>query len=143
MEKQCRDNKVDIHSTTKPVSIVIIELWGTGSPKRDFLWCDDMADACVFHMENIDFEEITEGLKKIRNTYINIGTGKEISISDLAGMVKKTIGFSGEIVFDPDKPDGTPRKLTDISRLHRLGWRHTTSLKDGLKRICESYCNDG
>ena len=100
-----------------------VEIWGTGSPLREFMYADDLADACVFLMENYN-----------EKLFINIGTGEEVTIKELAQLVKETVGFSGEIRFDTGKPDGTPRKLMDSSRLHTLGWKHTTSLKEGLKK---------
>lgn len=101
-------------------------LWGTGSPLREFLHADDLADACLFLMEK--FNE--SGL-------VNIGTGVDLSIRELAEMVKKTVGFDGEIVLDATKPDGTPRKLMDVSKLHNLGWRHTIDLAEGIKMVVE------
>ena len=98
-----------------------VTIWGTGKPMREFLFADDLADACVFLMENYD----EDGL-------INIGTGKDISIKELALCIKKTVGFKGEIIFDASKPDGTPRKLLDVSKLHSRGWKHTTELESGL-----------
>lgn len=99
-----------------------VELWGTGSPLREFLYVDDMADACVFLLENYDGEQ-----------HVNIGTGKEITIKELAELIKKTVGFEGEIVWNSDMPDGTPRKLTDVTKLHNLGWTHKIELEDGVK----------
>jgi GDP-L-fucose synthase len=98
-------------------------IWGTGTPLREFMYVDDLADGCVFLMRN--YEE---------RLFMNIGTGSEISIGDLAHLVKKVVGFEGEIVFDTTKPDGTPRKLMDSARLHALGWKHQTSLEDGLRK---------
>jgi GDP-L-fucose synthase len=105
-----------------------VEVWGSGNPKREFLFADDLADACVFLMSNYDGGEI-----------INIGTGEDISIRDLAEQIKKLTGFAGEITFNADQPDGTPRKLLDVSRLHRLGWKHRTSLAEGLEKTYVSY----
>ena len=122
---------------------VVLNVWGTGTPYREFLWAEDMAAACVFLMENADFKDLIEvsDVKndEIRNTHINIGTGLEISIKDLAELVKKIIRFNGEIKFDPCKPDGTPRKLTNPGKLHALGWRHKTELADGIKMVYEHY----
>jgi GDP-L-fucose synthase len=97
-------------------------MWGTGSPKREFLHVDDLADACVFLMNTYDGNEI-----------LNIGTGEDISIKELAKLIKKTVGFEREITSDTTKSDGTPRKLLDVSRLHSLGWKHKTNLEDGIK----------
>lgn len=122
---------------------VELHVWGTGSPFREFLWAEEMADACVFLMENIDFKDLIEvsNIKnnEIRNTHVNIGSGKEIRIKDLAYLVKEIIGFKGEIKFDPTKPDGTPRKLTDPGKLHALGWRHKIELEEGIKLVYEHY----
>ena len=103
-----------------------VVLWGTGAPLREFLHADDLADACIFLMKN--FNE--EGL-------VNIGTGVDLSIYDLAKMVQKIVGFNGEIVLDSSKPDGTPRKLMDVSKLHGLGWKHKISLEEGIKNVVE------
>lgn len=117
-----------------------VEIWGSGKPMREFLWSKDMADACVFIMENRDFKD-TYALnqKEIRNTHINIGTGKEISIKALAETIKSEIGFKGELVFNTDKPDGTMRKLTDVSKLNALGWKHKIELEEGIRKIYQWY----
>lgn len=99
-----------------------VELWGSGTPLREFLYVDDMADACVFLLENYNGEG-----------HVNIGTGKEVTIAELAELVRKTVGYEGEIVWNRNMPDGTPRKLTDVSRLHSLGWRHKVELAEGVK----------
>ncbi len=134
---------------------VSVELWGTGAPFREFLWSEEMADACVFLLENRDFEDVvstsstTEPFAKpvngksfeIRNSHINIGTGKEISIKALSELIKKIIGFDGKIEFDPSKPDGTMRKLTDPSKLHALGWHHQIEIDEGISRLYQWYLN--
>jgi GDP-L-fucose synthase len=104
-----------------------VELWGTGKPLREFLWSEDMADACIYVLENVDFKDV--------NCHINIGSGKEISIADLAQLIAKAVGYNGKIIFDASKPDGTMRKLTDVSKLHSLGWRHKVELEEGLERL--------
>lgn len=120
-----------------------VEIWGSGNPKREFLWSKDMADACVFIMENRDFKDTyPNGQQEIRNTHINIGTGKEVSIKELAHKIKELVGFKGELVFNTDKPDGTMRKLTDVSKLNNLGWKHSMELEEGLKTIYNWYLND-
>lgn len=116
-----------------------VELWGTGTPLREFLWSEEMADACVFIMEHIDFEQLKGTDKEIRNCHINIGTGKEITIKDLAGLIAETINYKGSIIFNSDKPDGTMRKLTDPSKLHSLGWHHKIEINEGVRRIYEWY----
>ena len=100
----------------------VVEVWGTGTPLREFLYVDDMADACVFLMENYEGEQ-----------HVNIGTGEEVSIRELAETIKKVVGFEGELVFNTDMPDGTPRKLTTVDKLHGLGWKHKVSLNEGIK----------
>jgi len=153
--------KYGIKSITRHSSLVTqVEVWGTGKPRREFLWSEDMADACVFLMENIDFWDIVKLIKpelpdikntsclpisfvmegkEIRNTHLNIGTGEDISIKELAYLIKDIVGFKGEIYFNTSKPDGTPRKVTDVSRLHSLGWRHKISLEEGIKKLYEWY----
>ncbi|MCK7589519.1 GDP-L-fucose synthase [Subsaxibacter sp. CAU 1640] len=117
-----------------------VEIWGTGNPRREFLWSKDMADACVFIMENRDFQDtISDNSNEVRNTHINIGTGQEVSIKDLANKIKDLIGFKGELVFNTDKPDGTLRKLTDVSKLNNLGWKHSVSLDEGIEKIYKWY----
>jgi GDP-L-fucose synthase len=105
-----------------------VEIWGTGSPLREFMYADDVADACVFLMQHYNDKQ-----------FINIGTGEELTIKELATLVGKTVGFTGNIRFDTTKPDGTPRKLMDSSRLHQLGWKHETSLQVGLKKTYELF----
>jgi GDP-L-fucose synthase len=117
-----------------------VEIWGTGAPLREFLWSEDMADACVFLMEHIDFRDTyPEDMRDIRNCHINIGTGKEISIRQLVDEIRVTTGYNGHIVWNTDKPDGTLRKLTDPSKLHSLGWHHSVELPDGIRRLYAWY----
>jgi len=117
-----------------------IEIWGSGTPRREFLWSEDMADACVFLMQNRDFKDTYDpNNKEIRNTHINIGTGIDISIKELAQKIKETIGFRGEFYFNTNKPDGTMVKLTDPSKLHKLGWKHKVELEEGITKIYEWY----
>lgn len=117
-----------------------VEIWGTGKPKREFLWSKDMADACVFIMENRNFSDtFVKGEKEIRNTHINIGTGKEVSIKELAKTIKTIVGFKGDLIFNSNKPDGTMRKLTDVSKLNDLGWKYNVELKDGIEKIYKWY----
>ncbi len=119
-----------------------VVLWGTGTPLREFLWSEDMADASVHILLNTRFTDICEGMHEIRNCHINIGTGREITIRQLAEEIRRAVGFEGEIRWDSSKPDGTPRKLTDVSRLHRLGWHHTVELDEGIRRLVEWYRAD-
>ncbi len=146
-----------------------VELWGTGKPLREFLWSEDMADASVYLLLNIDFSDIigidkyssvfygaktngevnrnnSEGrggaipkLGEIRNCHINVGTGKELTIRELSELVVKTVGFTGKLSFDESKPDGTPRKLIDVSKLHRLGWTHKVEIEDGVSKLYNWY----
>jgi len=116
-----------------------IALWGTGKPFREFLWSEDMADACVFVMEKVSFNDLKGTDPEVRNCHINIGTGKEITIKQLAELVKSKVGFDGELLFDVTKPDGTMRKLTDPSKLHELGWHHTVEIEDGIETMYRWY----
>ena len=117
-----------------------VEIWGSGKPMREFLWSEDMADACVFLMENRDFSDVTRDTSlEVRNTHINIGTGVDISIRELAETIKEIVGFKGELYFNADKPDGTMKKLTDVSKLHGLGWKHKVKLKEGIEKMYDWY----
>lgn len=116
-------------------------LWGTGKPLREFLWSEEMADACVFIMEKVNFSDLSNEKTEIRNCHINIGTGKEITIQDLASLIKSSIGYDGEIQFDASKPDGTMRKLINVSKLNNLGWRHKIEIEEGVKKMYEWYLN--
>lgn len=117
-------------------------LWGTGKPLREFLWSEEMADACVYIMERVDFKDTyNEETKEVRNCHINIGTGKEISIKDLATLIVNTIGYKGKLTFDANKPDGTMRKLTDPGKLHKLGWHHQIEIEEGVQRMYQWYIN--
>lgn len=146
-----------------------VVLWGTGTPLREFLWSEDMADASVHVLLNVDFKDIigiekyssvfygktttgavdrnnSEGrggaipaLGEIRNCHINVGTGKELTIRELSELVVKTVGFEGTVEFDASKPDGTPRKLIDVAKLHSLGWTHKVEIEDGVQKLFEWY----
>ena len=117
-----------------------VKLWGTGTPLREFLWSEEMADASVFVMEHVDFKDTyKQGDKDIRNCHINIGTGKEISIRELAELIVSTVGYQGQLTFDSTKPDGTMRKLTDPSKLHALGWHHKVEIEEGVQRMYNWY----
>ncbi len=105
-----------------------VEIWGTGSPKREFLHSDDLAEACVFLMQHYSDEQ-----------FVNIGTGEDISIKDLALLIKRIVGYDGKLLFDASKPDGTPRKLMDVSKLHALGWKHRIDLETGIKSVYDQY----
>lgn len=146
-----------------------VTLWGTGSPLREFLWSEDMADASVHVLLNVDFSDIIgiekyssvhygasvdgavdrnhsagrggaiPSLGEIRNCHINVGTGKELTIRELSELVVKSVGFQGEVFFDASKPDGTMRKLIDVSKLHSLGWTHKVEIEDGVQKLFEWY----
>ena len=108
-----------------------VTCWGTGKPLREFLYVDDLADACVFLMENYSGNET-----------VNVGTGKELTIRELTELVAKVIGYEGEILWDASKPDGTPRKLLDVSKLERLGWHYKTELEDGIRLAYEDFLHN-
>ena len=116
-----------------------LNLWGSGRPIREFLWSEDMADASVYVMEHIDFDQLKGDNPEVRNCHINIGSGREATIAQVAEMVKNAVGFKGEIHWDSSKPDGTMRKLTDVSKLHALGWRHKVELEDGIPALYKWY----
>lgn len=116
-----------------------VEIWGSGKPRREFLWSEDLADACVFIMNNSDFKDVAKDLKDVRNTHINIGTGEDISIKELALLIKDIVGFKGELVFNTHKPDGTLKKVTDVSKLNALGWKHNMTLVEGVSSLYKWY----
>ena len=117
-----------------------VTLWGTGSPLREFLWSEDMADASVYVLLNVDFRDTyAPDSREIRNCHINVGTGKELTIRQLADKVVSTIGFKGALRWDASKPDGTPRKLIDVSKLHSLGWHHQVEIDEGIQRLFDWY----
>lgn len=123
-----------------------VTLWGTGAPMREFLWSEEMADASVHVLLNVDFKDTydtsrknSDGITEIRNCHINVGTGKEISIKQVAELIVKEIGFKGELRWDSSKPDGTMKKLTDVTKLHNLGWRHKIEIDEGVHRLYEWY----
>jgi GDP-L-fucose synthase len=108
-----------------------VTVWGTGTPRREFLLSDDLADACVFLMENYNAEDVSP--------FVNIGVGKDISVAELAELIREIVGYEGEIVYDPGKPDGAPRKLLDVTRMTLLGWTASVSLREGIKQTYEWY----
>jgi GDP-L-fucose synthase len=123
-----------------------VTLWGSGKPMREFLWSEEMADASVHVLLNVDFKDTydsniknADGITEIRNCHINVGTGKELSIKEVAEKIMKEIDFKGELLWDSSKPDGTLRKLTDVSKLHRLGWSHKIEIDEGIHRLYEWY----
>ena len=116
-----------------------VVLWGTGKPMREFLWSEEMADACIFVMNNVDFEDAKSNKTEIRNTHINIGTGKDLSIKDLSRLIAKAIDFKGIIDFDSSKPDGTMKKLVDVSKINQLGWKHSIEINEGVEKMYHWY----
>lgn len=121
---------------------VSVEIWGSGNPMREFLWSEEMADACVYVMENLDFKDVIPKTKEIRNTHINIGTGKEISIKNLAEIIKNQVGFIGNLKFNTFKPDGTLQKLTNPTKIHSLGWHHKIEIDEGIEKLYNWYLNN-
>ena len=135
--------RVLLHYGIEPNAVT---LWGTGRPMREFLWSEEMADASVHVLLNVDFKDTydpsvknADGITEIRNCHINVGTGKEISIRQLAELIRKEIGFEGEIRWDATKPEGTLKKLTDVKKLHSLGWHHKIEIDEGVHRLYEWY----
>ena len=143
--------KYGISGTGKDAAV---ELWGDGSPRREFLHSQDLGEACVFLMENVDFSDILRKQfnisdfsvpytkTEVRNTHINIGTGKDLTIAELAAMVQKTVGFTGRVVWNASKPNGTPQKLLDVSKLEKLGWKYSIELNDGIATSYNNYLNE-
>ena len=135
--------RVLLHYGIEPNAVT---LWGTGRPMREFLWSEEMADASVHVLLNVDFKDTydtsvknADGITEIRNCHINVGTGKEISIREVAELIQKEIGFLGEIRWDASKPDGTLKKLTDVKKLHNLGWHHKIEIDEGIHRLYDWY----
>jgi GDP-L-fucose synthase len=120
------------------VSDGAVNIWGSGKPLREFMWSEDMANACIHIMENVNFPDLITS-EEIRNTHINIGTGEEISIAELAALIAEVVGYKGMFHFDSTKPDGTMRKLTDVSKLHSLGFKHEVALREGVERVYAWY----
>jgi GDP-L-fucose synthase len=125
-------------SVTKEAKVKI-KLWGTGNPRREFLHSNDMADACVFIMEQINFTDLISEEKEVINTHINIGIGEDLSIKELAMLIKSIVGFEGEIEWDTEKPDGTYQKLLDVSKMNNLGWKASVNLKEGIQMVFDQY----
>lgn len=140
VDGSCSDEEILSKLAKYGITPQAVTLWGTGSPMREFLWSEEMADASVHVLLNVDFKDTyNPGDKEIRNCHINVGTGKELSIRELADIVIKEVGFKGELRWDASKPDGTPRKLTDVSKLHSLGWHHKIEIDEGVHRLYEWY----
>ncbi len=138
--------KLKKYGIRKENDTVCIRFWGSGSPRREFLHSDDLADAVIYIFENIDFADLVEDksqfeqeVKNIRNTHINIGRGTDVTILELVELIKDVVGYTGKIEWDRSKPDGTPRKLMDVSKLNSLGWKPKLSLEEGIRRVYEYY----
>lgn len=137
--------EIDILNTLAHYGITSqsVTLWGTGNPLREFLWSEEMADASVHVLLHVDFKDTYRSNdSKIRNCHINVGTGKEISIKEVAEKIKHEIDFKGKLIWDTSKPDGTPRKLTDVTKLHKLGWHHKIEIDEGIHRLYQWYLNE-
>jgi GDP-L-fucose synthase len=135
------ESEDSIRETLKRVGVTedYVEIWGSGEVYREFLYVDDMADGCVFLMENINAED----MKRISPDYfVNLGAGEDIKLKDLALLIKNVVGFEGDIKYDLSKPDGTPRKLLDVSRIRDLGWKAKVSVREGIKQVYIWYFHD-
>ena len=136
----CTDEEILAKLAKFGITPEAVTLWGTGKPLREFLWSEEMADASVHVLLNVDFKDTyAAGAKEIRNCHINVGTGKELSIREVAEKIMAEIGFKGELRWDASKPDGTLRKLTDVTKLHNLGWHHKVEIDEGIHRLYEWY----
>ena len=117
-----------------------VEIWGSGKPFREFLWSEEMSEACIFLMNNVNFKDlIDKNSSEITNTHINIGSGEEISVKSLAFLIKEKLSFKGNLFFNSNKPDGNMRKLTDVSKLNKLGWKHNIGLNNGIVKLYDWY----
>lgn len=123
------------------ISAQSVNIWGSGKPRREFLHVQDMAEACVFAMQNLSFKDVINQQKEIRNTHINVGYGSDISIAELAQLICQIVGFEGELIFDVSKPDGTYQKLMDSKKLNTLGWKPNINLESGIKSVYRHYLN--
>jgi GDP-L-fucose synthase len=134
--------KSSVSGLQSPVSVT---LWGTGSPYREFLYVEDLAEACVYCLQNVDFKQLATSNQQpatnIKNTHINIGTGVDLTIKDLAEKVKHIVNFTGDLIWDDTKPDGTPRKLMNVSKINELGWKEKVNLHEGIERVYRNYSN--
>ena len=140
VDGNCTDQEILDKLAKFGITPQAVTLWGTGKPLREFLWSEEMADASVHVLLNVDFKDTyAEGAKEVRNCHINVGTGKELSIREVAEKIMKEIDFKGKLQWDSSKPDGTMRKLTDVSKLHALGWHHKVEIDEGIHRLYEWY----
>ncbi|WP_096030614.1 GDP-L-fucose synthase family protein [Campylobacter lanienae] len=120
-----------------------VEIWGDGTPTREFLHSDDLAEAALFIMKNINFKDLIDNSKEIQNTHLNIGPNKNITIKELATLIKEIVGFKGDLAFNTNRPNGAMNKLTDCSKIHSLGWKHKINLEEGVKMLYQWYKNGG
>jgi GDP-L-fucose synthase len=133
------------HDTADGNGSVAVEIWGSGKPTREFMWSEELGEACVYLMEKVNFSDLIQLRgnsfpdNEIRNTHINIGTGREITIRELAELVREKVGFDGRLFFNTEKPDGTMLKMTDVSKLHSLGWHHQIEIEEGIERYYRIY----
>ena len=132
-------SKNTIKDSTRTQDPVTITLWGTGSPFREFLYVDDLAEACVYIMQNVNFNDLITDDRPVLNTHINIGTGHDLRIKELGEVIKIIVGFKGDLNWDNSKPDGTFRKLLDVSKINRLGWKEKIGLKEGIGMVYDKY----
>ncbi|MFO0955419.1 MAG: GDP-L-fucose synthase [Candidatus Saccharibacteria bacterium] len=127
------------HGIEKSGDKFVLKVWGSGKPYREFMHSDDMAEACVYVMNNVDFADLSHGMEEVRNTHINLGTGKDITIRELVEMIKEIVGTDVKIEFDTSKPDGTFRRYMDVSKVHSLGWHHKIEIQEGLQKTITWY----
>lgn len=118
---------------------VAIQVWGTGNARRELMHSDDMAEACIYVMNNVEFSDVSKDMKEVKNTHINLGTGTDISIKDLAYSIKEAVGFEGEIEFDTSKPDGTAQRTMSVEKVNKLGWKHKIDLENGVHEMIQWY----
>ncbi len=140
-EDKVIENVLQSYGIIKTNDQVVVEIWGSGNPMREFLWSEDMAEACVFLMENRNFSDCFNKGNEIRNTHLNIGSGLDISIADLANKIKKEVNFNGNFSFNTNIPDGTYKKLTDVSKINALGWNYSVTIERGINEIYKWYKN--
>ncbi|HEB9328846.1 TPA: GDP-L-fucose synthase [Campylobacter coli] len=133
-------NKAKQYLKTQGIDEQSVELWGSGKPRREFIHSQDLADACIYIMQNVDFKDLyNKNSKEIKNTHINIGTNKDLAIKELAELIKKIVDYKGELKFDITKPDSSMNRLLDCSKIHSLGWKHKIELEEGIKMMYEWY----
>jgi len=127
------------YGVVKNGDTVAIQVWGTGNARRELMHSDDMAEACIYVMKNVEFSDVSKDLKEVKNTHINLGTGTDISIKDLAYTIKEMVGFKGEVEFDTSKPDGTHHRTMSVEKINKLGWKHRINLENGIREMIQWY----